>query len=242
MRYLYLMDISIIIPTLNEENYIRHTVDRLLANQSGKLELELIVVDAGSQDETVNTIKERTNQLVVDSTLAGAKYKSLNTGAELANGEVLLFLDADTLLPHHFDLQIREALHKKGVVGGAFEFGFNRRGVVYRIIEWINRIRYRIDKRYFGDQGLFCSRENFERVRGYPHEPIMEAAYFCKALRGIGRLALIKSPVLTSARRFEQGNVFRVFLKDTWIWIQFTLGLNIKKYAPAYWAENQNGG
>ena len=162
IRYLYLMDISIIIPTLNEVNYIGQTVDRLLANQSGKLELELIVVDAGSQDETVNAIKERTTQLVVDSTLAGAKYKSLNKGAKLAKGKMLLFLDADTLLPLHFDVRIQEALNKEGVVGGAFEFGFNRTGVVYRIIEWINRTRYRIDKRYFGDQALFCTRENFE--------------------------------------------------------------------------------
>lgn len=236
------MDISIIIPTLNEASYIGQTVDRLLANQSGKLELEVIVVDAGSWDETVNAIEERTNQLVVDSTLAGAKYKSLNRGVELAKGEMLLFLDADTFLPDHFDLQIKEALSKVDVVGGAFEFGFNRDGLVYRIIEWINRIRYRLDNRYFGDQAIFCKRETFDLVDGYPQEPIMEAAYFCKTLRVIGKLVLIKTPILTSARRFEQGNVFKVFLKDTWIWIQFTLGLNIKRYATAYWAENENGG
>ncbi|WP_422359477.1 TIGR04283 family arsenosugar biosynthesis glycosyltransferase [Reichenbachiella sp.] len=236
------MDISVIIPTLNEVNHISKTIDRLHSNKSREFELEVIVIDAGSRDGTTNTVKEKVDQLIEDSTLAGAKYKSLNKGAARAKGEALLFLDADTLLPENFDLLVMKALKVRGVVGGAFEFGFNRGGVVYRIIEWINRIRYRIDKRYFGDQAVFCSRENFERVRGYPHEPIMEAAYFCKALRGIGRLTLIKSPILTSARRFEQGNVFKVFLKDTWIWIQFTLGLNIKKYAPAYWAENQNGG
>ncbi|WP_456461833.1 TIGR04283 family arsenosugar biosynthesis glycosyltransferase [Reichenbachiella sp.] len=234
------MDISIIIPTLNEANYISKTIDRLHANKSGKLELEVIVVDAGSRDETVNTIKERTNQLVVDSTLAGTKYKSLNRGVELAKGEMLLFLDADTFLPHHFDLQIKEALSQIDVVGGAFEFGFNREGVVYRIIEWINRIRYRIDNRYFGDQAIFCKRETFDLVDGYPQEPIMEAAYFCKALRAIGKLVLIKSPILTSARRFEQGHVLKVFLKDTWIWIQFTLGLSVKRYALAYWQENRS--
>lgn len=235
------MDLSIIIPTLNEEDFILKTIDNIRACQSGESSIEIIVVDAGSKDETLKKVTGYVDQVFQDPKLAGAKYKSLNKGAELANGDVLLFLDADTLLPPHFDVRILEALNKKGVVGGAFEFGFNRAGVVYRIIEWINRTRYRIDKRYFGDQALYCTRENFERVSGYPNEPIMEAAYFCKALRDIGRLTLIKSPILTSARRFEQGNVFKVFLKDTWIWIQFTLGMDVKRYASAYWAENEIG-
>lgn len=233
------MDLSIIIPTLNEVDYIETTIERIRACQYGDISIEIIVVDAGSKDRTMDKVAGKVDQIHQDTSLAGAKYKSLNKGAELASGSILLFLDADTLLPENFDLSVKEALKGKKTVGGAFEFGFNRNGVVYRIVEWINRIRYRVDKRYFGDQAIFCAKEIFEQVGGYPKEPIMEAAYFCKVLRRIGKLALIKTPVLTSARRFEQGNVYRVFFKDTWIWIQFTFGLNIKRYALAYWQKNQ---
>ncbi|SMD32385.1 transferase 2, rSAM/selenodomain-associated [Reichenbachiella faecimaris] len=236
------MNISIIIPTLNEANYISQTIDRIRANQSKKSDIEIIVVDAGSRDDTVGLVTQKVNQVYEDSSLAGAKYKSLNQGAKLAKGAVLLFLDADTFLPPNFDKYVEEALSQHGVVGGAFEFGFDRKGIIYRMIQWVNRIRYRVDKRYFGDQGIFCSQKVFEQVGGYPNQPIMEAAYLCKALRKLGQLALIKVPIITSTRRFEQGNIFSVFLKDTWIWIQFTLGLNIKRYALAYWKENENGG
>lgn len=234
------MDISIIIPTLNEAQYIRTTLQNIEDHKSGELQLEIIIVDSGSEDSTLDEVNGSVDVLHQDSSLAGAKYHSLNKGAELAKGRLLLFLDADTLLPKNFDLYITSALEKHEVIGGAFEFATDGRGGVYRVIEWINRMRYRIDKRYFGDQAIFCTKQIFEETAGYPAEPIMEAAYFCKVLRMNGKLALVKAPILTSARRFEEGNVFKVFLKDTWIWIQFTLGLNIKRYAVAYWDKNKN--
>ncbi|MEP2025934.1 glycosyltransferase, partial [Reichenbachiella sp.] len=174
------MDFSIIIPTLNEANYIEETVAKIRTCQSGTLALEIIIIDAGSKDDTVELIDEKVDVVYRDSTLTGAKYKSLNKGAQMAKGEILLFLDADTLLPSNFDLLIKNALLKKGVVGGAFEFQIDGNGIIYRLIEWINRVRYRVDRRYFGDQAMFCSKKSFEQVGGYPKEPIMEAAYFCQ--------------------------------------------------------------
>jgi len=236
------MDLSVIIPTLNEAAYIERTLDRIKACISNEYHLEIIIVDAGSKDDTIRRVTGKVDQIHQDQSLAGAKYKSLNQGAKLAKGRVMLFLDADTFLPSNFDYHIVDALNQKDVIGGAFEFAMDGEGMVYRIIEWINRIRYRIDRRYFGDQAIFCSKEIFDKIGGYPEEPIMEAAYLCKAMRAVGKLALIKTPILTSARRFEKGNVFRVFIMDTWIWLQFTLGLNIKRYALAYWKENNDGG
>lgn len=236
------MHLSIIIPTLNESAYIQRTLDCIRSRASDQLRYEVIVIDAGSTDDTKAIAAHQVDAFHEDALLAGAKYKSLNQGAALAKGDYLLFLDADTLLPTGFDLQIKQALESHDVVGGAFEFQMDGQGAIYRVIEWINQTRYRVDKRYFGDQGIFCRQTVFSQLGGYPQEPIMEAAYFCKHMRQVGRLALIKSPILTAARRFEAGQVLRVFLKDTWIWIQFTLGMNIKKYASAYWQENKNRG
>lgn len=234
------MDLSIIIPTLNEEQYILSTLARIENRKSDHLTIEVIVVDAGSTDDTVQLTEPRVDLVIQDEKLKGLKYKSLNRGAQHAKGEILLFLDADSLVPDHFDLLIKETLNHSGVVGGAFEFQMDEKGWIFRMIEWINRLRYRIDRRYFGDQGIFCTHEAFRRSCGYPQKSIMEAAYFCKVLRKAGKLALVSACLTTSARRFREGNPIRVFAKDAWIWIQFSLGLNVERYALNYWKENEH--
>ena len=126
------------------------------------------------------------------------------------------------------------------VVGGAFEFQMNERGFSYGIIELINRIRYRLYADYFGDQGLFCTKDVFDQLGGFPDQPIMEAAYMCRLLRTKGKLKLAKPKLISSVRRFENGGKWTVFFKDAIIWIQFLLGMNIKRYADGYWAKNEN--
>ncbi|MEO9802566.1 MAG: glycosyltransferase family 2 protein [Reichenbachiella sp.] len=233
------MDLSIVIPTLNEAAYIVKTVDEIYKKRSEQLSMEIILIDAGSADQTVSKVKDKVDIILEDDSFRGAKYKSLNKGGELAKGDAILFLDADSLVPPNFDLNIRDGLKKTEILGGAFEFQMDGNGLIYRIIEWINRIRYRIDHKYFGDQGIFCTKKVFSQLNGYPEQPIMEAAYFCRKLRGQGKLVLLHSCLLTSSRRFQRGNVLRVLLLDTWIWIQFSLGLSIRRYARSYWLENE---
>jgi len=236
------MDLSIIIPTLNEGNYIGKTLRHLFRNLSNDLDVELILVDGGSIDNTMKIIKKHDVSLYEMSDFLGKKYLSLNFGAVKAKGKYLMFLDADCLVPKHFDTLIAEVLEDKKNVGGAFEFKMEGKGLLYRTIEFINRIRYRIKKRYYGDQGIFCRKSTFETCGGFPENPIMEAAYFCDNISKIGKLTLIKMKIVSSVRRFEQGNVLKVMTKDTLIWIQFLLGLNISKYAPQYWKENVQRG
>ena len=234
--------LSIIIPTLNEAKYIKETLSVLYECKSDDIATEIILVDAGSTDDTIEIARPLVDQIWVDIELQGAKFLSLNKGAELACGEVLLFLDADCLLPNNFDTKISELLENDETVGGAFEFKMNGGGLIFKLVELINRIRYRMDHRYFGDQGLFCQKSIFEQVGGYPAEPIMEAAYFCRLLERKGALKLIKSPIISSVRRFNQGNTIQVIANDFWIWIQFVIGMDIKKYASNYWEENKKRG
>ena len=170
--------------------------------------------------------------------MAGFKYKSLNVGAGLAEGSFLFFLDADCLVPKGYDELIKKALNMDDVVGGAFEFQIEQGGFMLFWAQWFNRTRYRITQNYFGDQGVFCRKETYARIGGYPDQPIMEAAFFCRNLRKIGKLKLINSPVISSVRRFEKG-VFSVLLKDALIWVQFLIGMDIKKHAKGYWKENK---
>jgi rSAM/selenodomain-associated transferase 2 len=236
------MDLSIIIPTLNEEKYIGETLNHVYQNLSDKYSWEIILVDNGSQDRTTSLAKGFIVSIYNKPGFIGKKYLSLNFGAQQAKGKYLMFLDADCQVPKHFDESIVNTLCHKNNVGGAFEFKMAKGGIIFSAIELINRIRYRISKKYYGDQGVFCSKEAFEQIGGFPEKPIMEAAYFCDNLAEAGELRLIKSKLISSVRRFEEGGIIRVIAKDSWIWFKYMLGLDISNYAPAYWKDNEERG
>ncbi len=235
------MTISIIIPTLNEAEYIDATLNKIYENQSGLTQLEVIVVDSGSIDHTLSQIKRSEVTVFECPDFKGKKYESLNYGASHATGEILLFLDADTHVPVNFDKHIVEAISKPGVVGGAFEYEADSSQWVYKSIQLINRIRYRLDRCYFGDQGIFCLSKTFDQVGGIPQKPIMEAAYFSRKMRErSNKTVLIKAPVITSVRRFRERGVLSVFFSDACIWILFLLGRDVSHFAQQYWNHNNS--
>lgn len=229
--------ISIIIPTLNEEQLIERCIVDLLSKSEEAV--EVIVVDAGSNDETCTIIKTFKNVVSVsDSNLKGRKYASLNKGAELAQGEILLFLDADTILPDKYIALIRAKLADSRVSGGAFEMVFDKNTALIHIVRWMNSRRYNITKRCFGDQAIFCTTAAFRAVGGYPDKIVLEAAHFCSRLMKVGKFLLIKKPVITSSRRFIEGGVLRTFLFDLYLLASDALGINVDRSAKKYWENN----
>ena len=232
--------ISIIIPTLNEEGVLSSTINHTLNAISDKEKLEIIIVDAGSQDNTLSSIEQLPVQSFVKPEFKLKKYKSLNYGAAKATGELILFLDADTLLPHNFDLLIQEELQNKNVFAGAFEFSFQKPDWKLHLLSIVNRIRYRFGNIFYGDQAIWIKREAFNSFGGFPEQPLMETAYFCKALKKHGRLSLIKKPIRTSPRRFQQYGFFAVSWFDLNMFIRFKLGLSVSDYAQKYWSKNLN--
>lgn len=231
------MDLSIIIPTLNEANYLDSTIEHLRQNSSS--EHEIIVVDSGSTDGTCEIANRLGVKLVRPKSNSIGKSRILNEAAQVASGDVLLFLDADTLVPLEFDRSISSALVDPDVVGGAFEFSLDGPQFGLRIVEFINRIRYRVRQRYYGDQGVFVRSTAFKRVGGYPDIGLLESAYLCKNLRKQGKLRLIKSYMITSPRRFLDGGIYRVLAGDIKIWFLDLIGMPVHKYADSYWKENK---
>lgn len=229
------MHLSIVIPTLNEEAYLPQTLRTLTERAAEPKALDIIVVDAGSTDQTVAFAKKTGARTYIRPEFRYQKYRSLNFGLDQALAPVVLWLDADTLLPRHFDQSIRQTLQAPGVVGGAFEFALDERGWPYQLITLANRLRYRLSPIYHGDQGLFCRKAIAQSLGGYPEEPLMEAAYFSRALRQKGSLRLIPRPVRTAARRFREGGIWRVMWFDIHMWVRFALGLPVGAFAKKYW-------
>ena len=235
MRFL-----SIIVPTLNEaetlEKVLRHTEKQAILN----IEKEIIVVDSGSSDGTQKIASGLGAQVVQLQGEPRGRAFALNEGAKLAKGDVLLFLDADTFLPQAYDAEIAYVLKNTDVVGGAFEFTLDGEESGLRVVEGINRLRYRIWPRYYGDQGIFARKETFEKVGGYPEIPIMEASHFCVSLKKKGKIRLIPKEARTSARRFLEGGIYQVLWKDIQIWWLDLLGFSTEHFAKAYWQNNKD--
>ena len=109
-----------------------------------------------------------------------------------------------------------------------------------RFIELVNRIRYRLGQRYYGDQAVFCSRKAFDEVGGYPPLGILESAHFCARLLRRGKLRLIKQKIITSSRRFEQHRLgpLWVLAADTRVFLLDKFGFKNKRFAEEYWKFN----
>ncbi len=225
--------LSIVIPTLNEEKYIASCISTALNNS--KNIPEIIVVDAGSNDATIDILKELQDiKVISDESLKGLKYASLNRGAAEASGNVLLFLDADTILPPFYDELIFDAF-KNGYQAGAFSLKFDEVNLLLQLISLMNSFRYRITKRFFGDQAIFCSVDLFKKVKGFPEIRIMEAAHLCQKLKTIAKLKLLPQEVITSNRRFKGQGVLNVFIADMKILIKDIFNMNLSKEGEAYW-------
>lgn len=232
------MKLSVIIPTYNEAININQTIEALYERAAG-VPFEIIVVDCGSSDKTVDCIKRKEVIIMLNPRLAGKKCRSLRMGTNIAQGEVLLFLDADSLVPQHYDASIEKALENPEVVGGAFEFALDKKGISFFLVTLINRIRYRFRKRFYGDQGVFVRKDVYQKAGGVPERALLETAYLCKNLQKLGKLQLISQPMVTSSRRFTDGGVWRVFLHDIRIWAMDLFGMDVERFGKAYWATNQ---
>jgi hypothetical protein len=147
---------------------------------------------------------------------------------------VLLFLHADTLLPDNFAARVARALADPRVVGGAFDFHWRRHdglgsGLAWqqlKLVRVLNRIRFRWSRNFYGDQGIFVRRSEFDRAGGFPTVVLMEDVRFCQRLARLGRTAIVSPPVRTSPRRFVARGVFRQMGQDFLLLSCDTLGVH----------------
>jgi rSAM/selenodomain-associated transferase 2 len=203
------MRLSIIVPVLNEAKTIGQTLDHL----SGFKPNEIIVVDGGSCDGTLEIA--RTFPCVVSVSCQG-RARQMNHGARLAAGDVLLFLHADTRLPATAERDIANCLQDPGCVGGRFDVELEADRWLLGLVGRLISLRSRITRISTGDQAMFVRRSVFETLGGFPEIPLMEDVAFSRMLKRAGSIACLESTVVTSARRWEKHGPLRtIFLMWT---------------------------
>ena len=200
------MRISIVIPVLNEEETIAATLTGLARCQFH----ELIVVDGGSSDRTAELCKRLGVTVLMSSR---GRARQMNVGARRADGDVLLFLHADTRLPDSAFHDIEKAVSDPRCVGGRFDVQLDGAHWMLGVIGAMISLRSRLSGVATGDQAIFVRREIFAELGGYPDIPLMEDIAFSRLLKGKGRVACLRSRVITSARRWERDGVWRTILK-----------------------------
>ena len=202
-------------PVLNEEASLE-TYLRLLALPCAGHDCELLIVDGGSTDATVN-IAERYGRVICSPK---GRAEQMNTGAHFAQGDVFLFLHADTQLPDDAFTAIECALQSPQIVGGAFRLSFDCKSWLYRLVAFSTNLRSRFRTIFTGDQAYFIRAESFHAVGGYPDIALMEDLEIIKKLQSIGNVVLLPQHITTSARRHEKLGLLR---SVTFMWYMRTL-------------------
>jgi rSAM/selenodomain-associated transferase 2 len=212
--------ISVIIPTYNEEKALPATL-RALLSQPG--DYEVIVVDGSSLDGTGRICEgfgfaQNPSRLTPHSSrvfLMAPKGRAsqMNAGARCAAGELLLFLHADTILPEGALCRLNELEADDRVQAGGFLHRFSGADWRLRLVSCLDNFRCRRSRIIYGDQALFVRRTLFERLGGFPEQPILEDVAFCEKLVRVVIPVLLAPPVLTDSRKFVKMGIWRSFAR-----------------------------
>jgi rSAM/selenodomain-associated transferase 2/rSAM/selenodomain-associated transferase 1 len=218
--------ISVIIPVLNEAKHIEEVIEK-----TWDKDVEIIVVDGGSRDDTMAKTLEAGAQV---ETSPPGRAKQQNHGAAVARGRVLLFLHADTYLPKGYVSQVFETLLDPKTAVGAFRFKTDADHWTMKVVELMTDLRSWILKMPYGDQALFLRKPLFESIGGFPDTPIAEDLYFVRRLSKKGKVRIAPAPVITSARRWQTLGVLRTSMINVLIATACNLGFSPQRLVSLY--------
>jgi rSAM/selenodomain-associated transferase 2 len=224
--------ISVIIPTLNAAPHLPRTLLALVAGMTGGIVKEIIVSDGGSDDETL-AIADAAGCTIVKAERGRAKQ--LRAGAEAAKAKWLLFLHADTALATGWVEETErfiaapQSRKKAAVYKLAFDDGSAE---AKRVVFWA-RLRGRVMKLPYGDQGLLISRFFYDGLGGYPDIPLMEDVEIMRRI-GPQRLVLFETQAFTSAEKYRRDGYDKRAWRNLSLMARYLMGADPVELAKAY--------
>ena len=221
------MKLSIILPVLNEAGGIMEALAALAPLRARGV--EIIVSDGGSCDATVALARPLADIVVVAPRGRG---RQMNAGAAASQGDVLLFLHADTCLPPDADALVRDGLARTGCTWGRFDVRIAGAHRLFPVIAAAMNLRSRMTGITTGDQVIFATRVAFGP--GFPDIALMEDIAMTKRLKRTGPPLCIAAPVVTSGRRWEKHGVIRTIVFMWWLRLAYFLGANPARLARSY--------
>ena len=220
--------ISIIVPVLNEAA----NLPRVIASTQPSQDVEVIVVDGGSGDDTCQVAAAQGVRVI--SSPPG-RSKQMNLGAAVATGDILLFLHGDSRLPLGFDRLVRQTMFvDQPPIAGAFRLGIE---APQKSLRWVERgvnWRSQVCQMPYGDQGIFLRAQVFHEIGGFADLPIMEDFELMRRLRQRGKISIVPQPVMTSARRWLQKGILKTTLINQLMVLGYLAGISPVRLVKLY--------
>lgn len=222
--------ISIVIPVLYESEIIQTAIAHL-HGLGCKKNIKIIVVDGDSGGSTIRTIDD---PAVITATSSKGRARQMNHGASLAAGDIIVFLHADTLLPHDALLKIQSAI-TQGYAAGAFSLGIQSDRWIFRVTEKYVALRTRFTGIPFGDQAFFIRRDYFHAIGKFADIPIMEDVEFMRRIKKMGQpVYIISDKAMTSPRRWEQEGLIFCTFRNWCLQLLYAMGVRPERLAQWY--------
>lgn len=227
--------ISVIVPTLNAERSLPHSLEALVHAAADGLVREVVVVDGGSSDHT-RRIADAMGCNVIDA--PRGRGPQLAAGAKAARHPWLLFLHADTVLETGWEREIRgflDSVERSGDLhrAAAFRFAldsFSRRA---RLLETAVALRCALFRLPYGDQGLVIHRRFYDAIGGYAPLPLMEDVDMVRRI-GRRRLVVLRSAAVTSPDRYERTGYLKRSLRNLSCLTMYLAGVSPERIARRY--------
>ena len=222
------MKLSIVMPVLDEAVSIESALRALAPLRAHGA--EVIVTDGGSRDGTVDLARPLADRVL---TAPRGRSHQMNVGAAAAQGDVLLFLHADTHLPDNADILVLDGLSRSGCAWGRFDVRIDG-GEMLRLVSLAMNWRSRLTSIATGDQAIFVTRAAFETADGFPAIALMEDVALSAKLKRLSRPLALRARVTTSSRRWRKHGTLRTILLMWQLRLRFFLGADPAELARAY--------
>lgn len=198
--------ISIIVPVYNESKGINLFIEKLNAVLSDSIDTEIIFVDGGSNDDTVDILVQMGYNVQKSDRGRGNQIRQ---GIAASQGEIILILHADTFFTQSPFEEIQQACQNFKM--GAFHIHFDDTTFMMKAVAFSSHMRLLFRRIAFGDQGMFMTREFYNQLGGFEPIALMEDYDFSlRAKQALDAIYVSETPIYSSARRFKKHGIWKM--------------------------------
>jgi len=215
------MRVSVVIPCLNEGLILYSLLESLQCHREEGH--ELILVDGGSPDFTLDRVRPLVDHLVVSDP---GRARQMNAGAARAGNDILWFLHADSSPPDHAVDTIISSLVPGRHRWGRFDIAMSGRHRMLRLVAFMMNWRSRLTGIATGDQGIFVERQAFAAAGGFPDIPLMEDIALSRSLKRISAPCCLYQRLITSSRRWETQGIYKTILLMWRLRLAYAMGID----------------